>query len=126
MTAMHRALLALAVFGFVAGAVRSRRGMLVETTLRAGAAGLVAYACTADVPTFWPLGVAIPVLGFAARRSAPPLGPVGRFVVVSFALFAATHVMFFGEDRYHVALTPLICLLAAAAFRPSSRDGFVR
>lgn len=126
MTAVHRLLLGIAVFGFLAGAVRSRRGLLVELTLRAGAAGLVAYACTADAPTFWPLGVAIPLLGLASRPSAPFLGPVGRFIAVSFALFVVTHIVFFGEDRYHVTLTPLVCLLAAAAFRPSPQDGFLR
>jgi len=31
-----------------------------------------------------------------------------------------THVIFFGEDRYHVVVTPLLALLAAAALRPSA------
>jgi hypothetical protein len=36
-------------------------------------------------------------------------------------LTAITHVIFFGEDRYHLAVSPLLCLLAAAALRPSAR-----
>jgi len=29
-----------------------------------------------------------------------------------------THAVFFGEDRYHVVVTPVLALLAAAALRP--------
>jgi hypothetical protein len=34
---------------------------------------------------------------------------------------AVTHVIFFGEDRYHLFLSPLLCILAAAALRQSER-----
>jgi hypothetical protein len=34
---------------------------------------------------------------------------------------ALTHVVFFGEDRYHLFLSPLFCLLAAAALREGER-----
>jgi hypothetical protein len=30
-----------------------------------------------------------------------------------------THAVFFGEDRYHVVVTPVLALLAAGAFRPT-------
>ena len=36
------------------------------------------------------------------------------------ATTALAHAVFFGEDRYHVAITPAFCLLAAAALRPPS------
>jgi hypothetical protein len=36
------------------------------------------------------------------------------FVVAS---VAATHAVFFGEDRYHLVATPALCILAAAALR---------
>jgi hypothetical protein len=29
----------------------------------------------------------------------------------------ATHAVFFGEDRYHVVVTPVLALMAAAALR---------
>jgi hypothetical protein len=35
------------------------------------------------------------------------------------ATTALAHAVFFGEDRYHVVATPVLCLLAAAAFRPA-------
>jgi hypothetical protein len=33
------------------------------------------------------------------------------------AITALTHVVFFGEDRYHLFLSPLLCILAASALR---------
>jgi hypothetical protein len=117
---MHRVLLSLAAFGLIGWSVRDRRGMLVETALRAGVAGCVAYAWYADIPAFWPLALAIVVTGVIPRRSAPELGPVGGVVVASFVLFVLTHAVFFGEDRYHVPLVPMLCLLAAAVFRRSA------
>jgi 4-amino-4-deoxy-L-arabinose transferase-like glycosyltransferase len=117
LSGMLRLLLSLAAFGLIAWSVRSRRGLVVETALRSGVAGLVAYAWFADIPIFWPLALAIIVTGLIPRRSAPELGPVGIIIVASFLVFVLTHVVFFGEDRYHVPLVPMMCLLAAASFR---------
>ena len=119
LTGMHRVLLSLAAFGLIAWSVRSRRGLWIETAFRATVAGLVAYAWSADAPTFWPLALAIVVTGIVPRRSAPPVGSVGSLVVVSFATFVLIHIVFFGEDRYRVPLVPMMCLLAAAVGRPS-------
>jgi hypothetical protein len=33
------------------------------------------------------------------------------------------HAVFFGEDRYHMVATPVLCLLAAAALRGPAPDG---
>jgi hypothetical protein len=35
------------------------------------------------------------------------------------ATTAITHAVFFGEDRYHIVVTPVFALLAAAALRPA-------
>jgi hypothetical protein len=37
--------------------------------------------------------------------------------VALLATTIATHAVFFGEDRYHVVVTPVLALLAAAALR---------
>ena len=42
---------------------------------------------------------------------------IGDCVLVT----AFTHVVFFGEDRYHLFLSPLLCVLAAAALREGER-----
>jgi len=119
LTGMHRVLLSLAAFGLIAWDLRTRRGFAIETTLRAVAAGLIAYGWSSDPPSFWPLAVVIVATGLLPRRSAPFLGPVGVAIVASFLLFLATHVVFFGEDRYRLPLVPMICMLAAAGFRRS-------
>jgi hypothetical protein len=43
---------------------------------------------------------------------------VGSYMLAFLAATALTHVVFFGEDRYHLVLTPIFCILAAAALRP--------
>ncbi len=117
LTTFHRLLLSAAVFGFVARGARTWRGVAVEAGLLAGCAGLVAWGFSADIPIFYPLALALPVAGLIPRSSAPYRGPVGAFVILAFVVFVVTHVVFFGEDRYHMVLSPLMCLMAAAALR---------
>ena len=47
-------------------------------------------------------------------RAAAVLGVIllGLLAITTF-----THVVFFGGDRYHLAVSPVLCLLAAAALR---------
>jgi len=47
----------------------------------------------------------------------PAQGPAGGYLLSLLAATALTHVVFFGEDRYHLVVTPLLCILAAAALR---------
>jgi hypothetical protein len=35
-----------------------------------------------------------------------------------------THAVFFGEDRYHIVVVPMLCLLAAHAFGGHAEDTF--
>lgn len=119
LTTAHRLLLSVAAFGFVAFRVRDAKGFVVETGLRMIVAGFVAYAWSEDQPSFWPLAICIVATGLIPRKSAPALGTAGMALTISFLLFVVTHVIFFGEDRYHVRLIPMMCLLAAACFRPS-------
>jgi 4-amino-4-deoxy-L-arabinose transferase-like glycosyltransferase len=120
LSAAHRVLLSAAVFAFVGRAVREARAAAIEIALAAGAAGLVAYAWLEDGSPFWPLALAIPALAALPRPGAPPRGPVAAFIAWAFAAFALVHVVFFGEDRYHVPLVPLLCLMAAAVGRACS------
>lgn len=117
LTAAHRLLMAAAVFGFIGRSARTWSSVLAEATLAAGAAGLVAWAYSADIPIFYPLALALPLVGMLPRPNAPARGPVGAFVIVSFVVFIVTHIVFFGEDRYHMVLSPLLCMMAAAALR---------
>ncbi|MBW2523734.1 MAG: hypothetical protein JRI23_06140, partial [Deltaproteobacteria bacterium] len=80
-----------------------------------GALGLVAV----EDPTHpaWPLAVAIPTLAALRLPGAPRLGGPLAYACWTIATVCLTHALFFGEDRYHLVVTPLLCLLAACALR---------
>jgi 4-amino-4-deoxy-L-arabinose transferase-like glycosyltransferase len=123
-TLAHRLLVAAAALGAIAfprisafGGARAQSGLLVA------AAVLGAYALRTDSPTFWPLvlfAVCVPWLPFAGRPTFPPSLLLG---VVFLATTILMHAVFFGEDRYHVVVTPVLALLGAAAMRqPAARE----
>jgi len=65
----------------------------------------------------WPLAIfaaTVPWLPLPGRPAAPP---ALLFAVALLATTIATHAVFFGEDRYHIVITPVFALLAAAALR---------
>lgn len=133
LTTLHRVLVAASALGFVALALPRRRrrevdgrevdrrgdtrGRIVQTAVLAALTAGAYLAFAAGTPTFWPLVIAacvIPWLPLPGRSAAPPA------LLMSVSLLATTvltHAVFFGEDRYHVVATPILCLLAAAALR---------
>lgn len=103
----HRLVLAAAAFGLLARPTRRRPLSLVAPAL----VGLLVWYAAASVDhPFWLVALAIPVI--AALRY-PKLSSPSRFAAVAVATVALTHAVFFGEDRYHLVLTPLLCILAA-------------
>lgn len=117
-TLAHRLLLAAAALGAIAFPLaRSGRGAAVQGAAIVVAGALVAAAFSSDAPQFWPLAVfaaAVPWLPLPGRPSCPPALLLGAGLL---ATTIATHAVFFGEDRYHVVVTPVLALLAAAALR---------
>ncbi len=80
--------------------------------------GFVAHAVLSEQPSlYWlaPLMAALSVLPLpgTATRSA-----VERYLFGTVAATAVTSIIFFGEDRYHMVVSPILCVLAAAALRP--------
>jgi hypothetical protein len=118
MTATHHALMFVAALGAIARfSRRSWRQRAAQVALLAGLLLFAAYALSLpERPLFW-VGVAIPVLGLIRLPGAPPLNPGLRYLFGLLALTSLTHMLFFGDDRYHLAVSPAFCLLAAAAFR---------
>jgi hypothetical protein len=118
LTGVHRIFVAASALAFVALALRGdKRKRRVQTALL-GALALAAYAAfAAGTPTFWPIvlvACALPWLPIPGRPQAHPA------LLMSVSLVATTalaHAVFFGEDRYHMVATPVLCLLAAAALR---------
>jgi 4-amino-4-deoxy-L-arabinose transferase-like glycosyltransferase len=120
LTAFHRALLLIAAFAGVAlplwnrarlGAFYLQAGLLVACAL------LGIFAFMSDDHPFYLLAVLTPVVGLLELPGHPPQGAAGRYLFSVFAITALTHVIFFGEDRYHIVLSPILCILAAAALR---------
>jgi 4-amino-4-deoxy-L-arabinose transferase-like glycosyltransferase len=114
-TAVHRLLMFAAALGCIA---LGRAGKMHRAQIAIAAIGalLTIFACT-DPPAFWPLAIftaTVPWLPISGRANWPsalllPVALLGTTVV--------THAIFFGEDRYHVVVTPVLCLLAASALR---------
>ena len=122
-TLAHRLLLAAAALGAVAFPLartpRDARGVAVQGALLAIAVALGVLGLSSDSPIFWPLAVfaaTVPWLPLPGRPGSPP---ALLLAVALLATTAITHAVFFGEDRYHVVVTPVLALLAAAALRPT-------
>ena len=79
-------------------------------------------ACT-GTPTFWPLVVLAAVVPWLPLPGRAPWRPALKLAVALLGTTVLAHAVFFGEDRYHLVATPVLCILAAAAFRRSLPDG---
>jgi 4-amino-4-deoxy-L-arabinose transferase-like glycosyltransferase len=109
-TLAHRLLLAAAALGCVAFPNFHRpRGSIAQSATLGVAAGLVALAFAADTPVFWPLAVFVAVVPWLPFSGRPDVA----------------HAVFFGEDRYHLVVTPVLALLAAGALRARHRGSAV-
>jgi hypothetical protein len=116
LSTFHRLLVVAAAFGCL---VVRRRGIGAW----AQGACLIALAAVAiapnlgGVPTFWPLVVCTCVVPWLPIPGRLPYAPALRLSLVLLGTTVLTHAVFFGEDRYHIVVSPVLCLLAAAALR---------
>jgi hypothetical protein len=118
LTLVHRLLLAAAALGCIAFPGRMRgRGAVAQGALLAVAVSLVAVALAGDRPAFWPFAVFASVVPWLPLRGRPPLPCALLLGVALLATTVVAHAVFFGEDRYHVVVTPVLAMLAAAALR---------
>ena len=116
-TAAHRLLVCVAALGGVAFIRRRQRGRLVQNLTFACVLGLALLAVGADKPTFYPLVLAACVIPWLPLRGRPASSGAMKLLLGFLATTIVTHAVFFGEDRYHVVVTPVLCVLAAAALR---------
>lgn len=117
LSAVHRALLVLATLAFVRRPSRSRpRSLLANTAILL----LVWIGVVTDEHPFWPLALAlVAAASVEAWRRSTRAGPA-LYAAYAIATLVVVHAVFFGEDRYHLVVTPLLCLLAAFAWwRPA-------
>jgi hypothetical protein len=71
------------------------------------------FAWTSDSSPFYLLAVGTAFVGWLTSASA---GPATRWALFCLSATIVTHAVFFGEDRYHIVIVPMLCLLAARAF----------
>jgi len=96
---------------------RARPAFFAQLALVALVLGVAAHAALSDDHPFYLLAVLTPVLAALPIPGRPAQGAAGGYLLSLLAVTALTHVVFFGEDRYHLVVTPLLCMLAAAALR---------
>lgn len=90
-------------------------------------AGLLALAFTFytyglntyDYPLYWGIVLA-PLIAVLPLPGRPELSPAGFWLWGLVFATSVTHAIFFGEDRYHLTISPMLCILAAAALRTSA------
>ncbi len=96
---------------------RAIRALLVQSGLMLASIGFALYALSLpESPLYW-LIVLSPLVAFLPLPGAPRLGPVGAYAWGAVLMTSVTHGIFFGDDRYHLTVSPLLCLLAAGALR---------
>ncbi|WP_437689954.1 glycosyltransferase family 39 protein [Sorangium sp. So ce176] len=118
LTASHLGLLSVAALGVVAlPRLRPWRALVAQLAALAAVLGLIAWGALGDDHAFWPLAVAIPVIAALPLPGRPANGGVVGYLAFAVASVALTHAVFFGEDRYHMVVTPALCVLAACALR---------
>lgn len=114
-TFVERVLVCAAALGVVAFRPRGI-GSTAQGVLGLVWSLLVYTACLHD-PTFWPLALFACVVPWLPLSGAPESPAALRLGVALLATTALMHAVFFGEDRYHMVVTPVFCILAAAALR---------
>lgn len=120
LTLFHRLLLvaaALSAVAWIPPKSRESKKQYWQWGLLLAVVAATSYAF-ADLrhPFFW-LPTLLPLAALLPLPGRPRHGPVGRYLFGALAVTALTHAVFFGDDRYHLVVTPVLCILAAAALR---------
>lgn len=121
-TTVHRILVVVTALAGIAYARRRRkREVVAQGVALLAVLALAGVAVSSNAPHFYPLVIAGAILPWLPLPGRPPLPSALALGLVLVATTIVTHAVFFGEDRYHVVLTPIFCVLAAAAFRKPQR-----
>ncbi len=120
-TLFHRLLMVAAAFACV-GFVRGRPALRHSTQglLFAAIGATAVWGFSQGSVVVWPLAALLSVVPWLPLPGAPPRPAAIGASVVFLGSVCLTHILFFGEDRYHVVASPVLCLLAAAAFRKAN------
>jgi 4-amino-4-deoxy-L-arabinose transferase-like glycosyltransferase len=123
LTGFHRLLVVLAAFSVV-GWVGFRRPkpfprteVVVQAVLLCALVTLSAAVLLSEPAPVYMLVALLPLIGLLPLPGRPRFGPAGRYLLALVASTAFVHALFFGDDRYHVVISPVLCILAAGALR---------
>ena len=100
---------------------RTRRNRVLSLMVVILLTGLALSAWAREDSPFYLLAAGLALLGWLTPASA---GPVTRWALFCLGATLVTHAVFFGEDRYHIVIVPMLCLLAARAFDGHAEDTF--
>ncbi|HVW26639.1 MAG TPA: hypothetical protein VHC69_14830 [Polyangiaceae bacterium] len=129
LTVLHQMLLVAAALGLIALPSPRRvggAGTLVQGALLVAVLAFATYAATGSEHPFWILAAFMPLLGLVPLPGAPPAPTVERFLLAFIFVTTLTHAVFFGDDRYHLVVTPAFAILAALALRRLNARGASR
>lgn len=80
--------------------------------------GFVAHAVLGEQPSLYWLAPVMALLSVLPWPGVAGRHGVERYLFGTVAATVLTSVIFFGEDRYHMVVSPILCILAAGALRP--------
>ncbi len=119
LSTVHRLFVAVSPLAWVAlgSRRRSRGSAVIQAVLGVGILVAAYVGMHQPSPTVWPTVLVTCVLACLPLPGRPPSGPGLLLPIGLVATTALTHAVFFGDDRYHIVISPALCLLAAAALR---------
>lgn len=88
---------------------------LLSTIVAFYAYGMAGY----DYPLYWVIVLA-PLVAWVRLPGHPDVNGVVSWLWGLVLVTSLTHAIFFGEDRYHLIVSPVLCVLAAGLLRGSA------
>lgn len=121
-TVFHQILMVLACLS-IASRMTGKNDKLKQVWYQGGLASaflmLLTFAASQGKSNYYYLISAAPLIALIPFPGSPKGGPVWRLAWGLIFSTSLTHAVFFGEDRYHMVISPILCLLAAGALRRS-------
>lgn len=119
LTLFHWLILSAAALSPIALSTSLRRPIssATQAVLLLTTAGYISYCFASPEHPFFALMVMAPILVALPFPGRPAAGPAGRYLYALLFATTLTHAVFFGEDRYHLVISPVLCILAAGALR---------
>lgn len=119
LTGFHWLLMVAAAFSPISLVTSLRRPIAAATQsgLMLATAAYASFCFASPEHPFFALMMMAPLIALLPFPGRPSLGPAGRYLHWLLFVTSVTHAVFFGEDRYHLVVSPVLCVLSAGALR---------